>query len=192
MPLQDQPRALVVEWARAGPLVVRGVEAEEVELHVVVTDNTATWGELLATVMELAPQRCSTDGCEDGWATLWLTTDDGATGSRKQVATVRHSVETVEGKLDKDIIRRIVRAHVNEIRSCYEAGLARDPSAGGSVTVEFTIAATGKVTSSQAASSTEVDGEIVTCITEAFTRWRFPKPSRGKVRVSYAVGLSVL
>jgi hypothetical protein len=57
----------------------------------------------------------------------------GFGGRGTAVPTVRQAKATVTGALDKDIIRRIVRAHINEVRYCYNQGLARDPgSAAGS------------------------------------------------------------
>lgn len=129
---------------------------------------------------------------EDGEPAADGETGYGFGGRGKAVASVTHGAATVEGNLDKDIIRRIIRAHVNEVRSCYDGGLARNSSLSGSVTIEFTIAATGDVTSSKSASSTTLaDAEVAECIAGAFTRWRFPKPSGGEVRVSYSLELSL-
>ena len=69
----------------------------------------------------------------------------GFGGSGKRVPRVRQAKATVTGSLDKDIIRRIVRAHINEVRYCYEKGLAVDPNLKGRVAVTFTIDAEGKV-----------------------------------------------
>ena len=92
----------------------------------------------------------------------------------------------VEGSLDKDLIRRIVRAHIGEIRHCYNEGLQRDPKLAGKVIVEFTIAATGKVSHSEVATSTVPDDAVGTCIAAAAGRWLFPKPEGGApVQVTY-------
>ena len=55
------------------------------------------------------------------------------------------SKAAVKGSLDKDIIRRIVRAHINEVRSCYDRGLRRYRNLGGRVEINFTIIETGHV-----------------------------------------------
>jgi MYXO-CTERM domain-containing protein len=98
---------------------------------------------------------------------------------------------TVDGELDKDIIRRIVRAHVNEVRSCYNAGLARNSKIRGRVVVDFTIAGTGKVESPTIAETAITDVAVGECIAKAFGRWSFPKPQDGgSVKVSYPLTLS--
>jgi outer membrane biosynthesis protein TonB len=90
----------------------------------------------------------------------------------------------VHGSLDKDIIRRIVRAHIGEVRYCYNEGLAHDPELEGRVSVDFVIGAEGKVIRSTAES--DMEGEVPECIANAVGRWLFPRPADGKdVAVSY-------
>jgi TonB family protein len=96
----------------------------------------------------------------------------------------------VEGALDRDIIRRVVRAHVDEVRYCYNEGLQHDPGLEGGVVVRFTIGESGSVIESTLADSTLADEDVATCIVSAVTRWSFPKPEHGKVVVTYPFQLS--
>lgn len=91
----------------------------------------------------------------------------------------------VEGALSKDIIRRIVKAHINEVRYCYNEGLQGDPELAGRVAVSFTIGGSdGKVSRSEAES--DMEGEVPECIAKAVGRWMFPKPADGEdVQVTY-------
>lgn len=90
----------------------------------------------------------------------------------------------VDGALDKDLIRRIVRAHIGEVRYCYDEGLAHDPELAGRVVVDFVIGAEGKVTRSTAES--DMEGDVPDCIATAVSRWLFPRPADGKdVAVKY-------
>ena len=92
----------------------------------------------------------------------------------------------VKGSLDKAIIRRIVRAHISEVRHCYNNGLTEDPDLGGRVNVQFTISPTGKVPVAVVASSTLDHEATETCISRAVKRWKFPKPEGGgSVVVTY-------
>lgn len=100
----------------------------------------------------------------------------GFGGRGKRVPTVRQAKATVHGSLDRDVVRRIVRAHINEVRSCYNAGLARVPSLTGRVSIYFLISQHGKVASSVVSSSTLGDESVETCIARAVQRWQFPKP----------------
>ena len=87
-------------------------------------------------------------------------------------------VGSVRGSLDREIIRRIVRRHLNEIRYCYQ----RHGATASRSTVQFTIAPTGQVVASgvtTSSGSSAVDG----CIARAVGRWLFPKPKGGGVVV---------
>ena len=121
----------------------------------------------------------------------------GAHGSREgfggrggRVPIVRQARADVVGSLDRDIIRRIVRAHINEVRYCYNQTLARDPNDGGWVTVEFVIGVSGKVASAEVRSSTLKAPETAACIATAVRRWTFPKPETGTVTVTYPFWLN--
>jgi len=94
----------------------------------------------------------------------------------------------VHGSLDKEIIRRTIRRHVNEVRYCYEQGLTHHPGLAGRLVVQFMIAANGQVLSSvmQPQSSTMTDPGVAMCVVKAVQRWPFPAPSGGGlVQVSY-------
>lgn len=106
-------------------------------------------------------------------------TGGGFGGSGKKIPTVRHSKPAVTGSLDKDIIRRIVRSHINEVRHCYNQGLVKDPTLAGKVEVQFVIGPSGSVSTSTIASSTLSDGKVDKCIAKAVKRWKFPSPTGG-------------
>jgi TonB family protein len=107
------------------------------------------------------------------------------------VPAVRHAKAEVKGSLDKDIIRRIVRAHINEVRHCYNKLLVKEPTAEGKVTVSFTIDATGKVSVSSVTDNTTGNDDVAECIAKAVKRWTFPRPTGGGVvTVSYPFVLS--
>ena len=93
---------------------------------------------------------------------------------------------TVRGSLDKEIIRRIVRRNINQVRYCYQQGLAARPSLEGRAVVQFTIAPTGQVLASVLQSSTLNAVTVESCVVNAVKRWEFPKPTGGGlVIVSY-------
>ncbi len=99
---------------------------------------------------------------------------------------VRVAKSVVRGALDKDIVRRVVRAHINEVRHCYNQGLVRDPTARGKVAVQFTIGQTGKVPLSVVSETTLKDAAVGNCIAKAVGRWKFPRPDGGgTVMVTY-------
>ncbi|MCA9619456.1 MAG: AgmX/PglI C-terminal domain-containing protein [Myxococcales bacterium] len=91
---------------------------------------------------------------------------------------------SVQGSLNKDIIRRIVRRHINQVRYCYERALAKNPALEGKVVAKFVISPTGTVT--EATIGTGLDSEVDACILGVMKRMQFPVPDGGGVvKVSY-------
>ena len=108
-----------------------------------------------------------------------------------RVPDVIPSIANVRGALDKDIIRRIVRRHLNEVRYCYEQELVKRPALAGRLSVGFTIAGSGQVISSVVQSSTLGAVGAESCIVNAVRRWEFPRPEGGGiVIVSYPFQLT--
>jgi hypothetical protein len=107
----------------------------------------------------------------------------GFGGRGQRVPQIRQLKPTVQGALDRNIIRRIVRAHINEIRFCYNAGLTRDPNLAGRVEINFVIGATGSVGAAVVQSSTLPDTSVGACMAAATKRWMFPQPDGGGVVV---------
>ena len=95
-------------------------------------------------------------------------------------------IGSVRGNLDREIIRRIIRRHINEVRFCYEQQLTTHHDLAGRMVVQFNIAPTGQVLSSVMQSSTLGNVRVESCTLQAVRRWEFPKPEGGGlVNVSY-------
>jgi hypothetical protein len=110
----------------------------------------------------------------------------GFGGRGKRVPQVRVAKAAVKGAMDKDIIRRIVRAHINEVRYCYNQGLTKNPNLEGRVKVQFTIGPTGQVPVAVVSEKTISDNNVAQCIAKAVKRWKFPRPQAGgNVVVTY-------
>ncbi len=110
----------------------------------------------------------------------------GLGGRRAGAPDVVPGTAQVRGSLDKEIIRRIIRRHLNEVRFCYEKELLRKADLYGRVTIQFTISGTGQVVASIVQQSTMNAPAVEQCIADAVKRWEFPKPQGGGiVIVSY-------
>jgi TonB family protein len=95
-------------------------------------------------------------------------------------------VGSVRGTLDKEIIRRVVRRHLNEVKYCYQQALTRRPTLEGRLVTQFTIAPTGQVLAAVVQSSTLRELSVEACVVNAVKRWEFPAPDRGGLAmVSY-------
>jgi len=110
----------------------------------------------------------------------------GLGGRRAKAPDVIPGTANVRGSLDKEIIRRIIRRHINEVKYCYEQELTKKASLGGRIMVQFTIAASGQVIASVLQNSTMGNAKVENCTVQAVRRWEFPKPlGGGIVIVSY-------
>jgi TonB family protein len=85
----------------------------------------------------------------------------------------------VDGSLNKEIVKRIIRRHLNEVKYCYEQEVPKKPDLGGRIMVQFTIAASGQVTASDLENSTLGNERVENCTLQAVRRWEFPKPLGG-------------
>jgi ribosome-binding factor A len=95
------------------------------------------------------------------------------------VPEVVPGVASVRGTLDKEIIRRIVRQHMNEVKFCYDQELVRRPTLAGRISVQFAISPVGHVLTSVMQSTTMDDARVENCVVNAVRRWDFPKPVGG-------------
>jgi len=101
------------------------------------------------------------------------------TGRESQVPTVvicgRHedgtSCVVSEGGLDKALIRRYIRRHLDEVRYCYEKELLATPGLAGTVVAEFVINPDGTVIGSTAHG---MDDAIDSCVAGVMGSIAFP------------------
>jgi hypothetical protein len=80
------------------------------------------------------------------------------------------------GSIDKEAIRRVIRAHLREIRTCYERALQRQPDLYGKVVFSWVIAEKGRVQSARVTSSDSGLAEVADCIKTKLQTWTFPEP----------------
>jgi TonB family protein len=107
----------------------------------------------------------------------------GFRGRSAKVPKIRQGAADVKGSLSKEVIRRVIRRHINEVRFCYEQELNTRPDLEGRVTVKFIISATGAVQSAMVSGSTLGNQRAETCIAQSVRRWTFPAPEGGGIVV---------
>lgn len=88
---------------------------------------------------------------------------------------------SVQGDLDKAVIRRTLKRVRPKISSCYEKALRLAPTLEGLVLVEFLIRNDGSVASSAVSG---VSSEIASCVANVIKSVAFPKPAAGSVKVN--------
>lgn len=87
--------------------------------------------------------------------------------------------------LDAASVRRVVRANLGQVRHCYEQALAANPSAEGTVTVQWVIDGDGAVRAAAVEESTVAVPSLGPCVQAAVLRWRFPAVADGASTVHY-------
>jgi hypothetical protein len=105
----------------------------------------------------------------------------GLGGRRGKVPQIRSGAAMVKGSLSKEVIRRIVHRHINEVKFCYERELATRPDLAGRVSIKFIIMGTGAVQMAAVAESTIGNPNVENCIAQAVRRWTFPQPEGGGI-----------
>ncbi len=93
-------------------------------------------------------------------------------------------VNSTGGKLAPDLIRRVVRRYIPELRHCYESALQRKPTLAGKITAQFVIGVTGAVEACKVQRHLDVQS-VGDCLCARVLRWRFPEPEGGRVIVTY-------
>jgi len=92
----------------------------------------------------------------------------------------------IEGLLDKDLIRRVIRENVAQIKYCYERELTGTPGLHGKVLLKFVIGADGSVTTAVIEESSLKSKAAEGCMARKVKSWVFPKPKGdGVVIVTY-------
>jgi Ca-activated chloride channel family protein len=110
----------------------------------------------------------------------------GLGGRGKRVPTVRTGKAEVMGSIDKDVIRRVVRRHLAQVRACWEQTLTIDPSLSGRVVLEMVIDEKGRVISATLVENPIGDAALGQCIERAARSWRFPGfPGGSAISVRY-------
>ena len=116
-----------------------------------------------------------------------MTAHAGATSARTWLSTATkiwipavlfltslRSTPAAASSLDRSLIQQVIRKHIAEIRSCYEARLASVPKLEGQVTIKFSIGLSGKVPSAQVLTSSLKDAKAEHCILGVARSMQFP------------------
>jgi len=115
----------------------------------------------------------------------------GLRGRRATVPRVRIGEVTVVGGLAREVARRVLRRHINEVRFCYEQAVTRDPELAGDVTLQLVVSPQGSVAASTVSASSLGNPSVEGCVARAGRRWTFPAPDGGGIaRVNAAYALS--
>lgn len=89
------------------------------------------------------------------------------------------SEESFVGTIDREAIRRVIRARIGEVKSCYERVLNTLPKGQkleGKVVIKWEIAARGQARNAKVKSTTLNNATVESCIVTRLQSWVFPEP----------------
>jgi hypothetical protein len=112
----------------------------------------------------------------------------GTTGQKQVQAMVTAKMSRtvkIEGGMSREMVKRVIDQHLEEITVCYETALMTNPSILGRIVFEWKILMDGRVGEIRIVASSINSHEIHDCIKSAIKSWQFPKPVGTEVIVSY-------
>jgi hypothetical protein len=96
------------------------------------------------------------------------------------------SGESFSGTIDREAIRRVLKANERTIKSCYERQLNRKPDLFGKLVLTWDIAEGGRALNVHVGSNELGNAEVANCIMDKLKNWKFPDPPANQtVEVSY-------
>ncbi len=99
--------------------------------------------------------------------------------------TVLDSAAVVTGGgMDKELVHRVIRRNLSQVRYCYERSLMKNPALRGKLMLQLIIAPTGTVKEATIASSSIADAEVGACVAGRAKTWSFPAGT-AEVKVLY-------
>lgn len=129
----------------------------------------------------------STIGLSNGVGTQGRGTGNTGygTGGLGQKGSVQINVAGQEGEfsagMDKEAIRRVIRDHLREIRSCYERELQRSPDLYGKVVLQWDIEDAGRVGRAVIKNNALGNDSVANCILARLKTWKFPDPPKDQI-----------
>lgn len=92
--------------------------------------------------------------------------------------------ESFDGTIDKEAIRRVIRAKLHEVKSCYERVLntmEKGRKLEGKIVLGWEIIEKGQARNVQVKSSTLGNKQVENCVRDRLASWTFPEPPPGLV-----------
>ncbi|WP_415062685.1 AgmX/PglI C-terminal domain-containing protein [Bdellovibrio sp.] len=92
--------------------------------------------------------------------------------------------ESFDGTIDKEAIRRVIRAKLHEVKSCYERALntmEKGRKLEGKIVLGWEIIEKGQARNVKVKSSSLGNTQVESCIRDRLASWTFPEPPPGLV-----------
>ncbi len=93
--------------------------------------------------------------------------------------------EPLSGDIEPDLVERFIRQNKFQLQLCYDLALRRNEAIAGTMEWRWRIDARGSISDVALVSSNIRDQRMAQCIRQKIGSWRFPRPRRGSVEISY-------
>ncbi len=93
--------------------------------------------------------------------------------------------EPLLGELDPKLIEKIISRKRFELQLCFELALRRNHKTAGTMKWQWRLDSRGKISDLTLVSSNIVDRQMKNCVMKKIGSWRFPRPKRGSVEITY-------
>ena len=100
--------------------------------------------------------------------------------------------EPIIGTLSADKVEKVINSKKYEIQLCYEAALRRDSKINGVMNWSWMLSTKGVISDISLDRSNITDERMITCIRRKLSRWKFPRPKRGSVKIEFPFKFSTV
>ncbi|MEI7974152.1 MAG: AgmX/PglI C-terminal domain-containing protein, partial [Bdellovibrio sp.] len=100
-------------------------------------------------------------------------------GKLTSLGEAREQIESVEGGLDRESVRRTLAQYRKEIKTCYDRALVKKPRISGRVLYQWTITGSGFTSSARQLSSGLETLSLETCVLSIIEGIRWPESKNG-------------
>jgi len=93
--------------------------------------------------------------------------------------------EPLVGEIEPALIENYIKKNQFELQLCYELALRRNEQAAGTMEWRWRIDSRGTISGLALINTSIKDPRMTDCIRRKIAAWRFPRPRRGSIEVSY-------
>jgi len=94
-------------------------------------------------------------------------------------------VEPLIGEIDPSLVESAIQKYRYELQACFEGALKRDKFTRGAMEWRWRIDSTGRLDALELVKSNINDPNMARCVRQKMNAWKFPKPRRGSVEITY-------
>lgn len=93
--------------------------------------------------------------------------------------------EPLVGELDPKLIERIISKNRFQLQLCFELALRRNEAVNGTMKWQWRLDSRGRISDLTLLSTSIHDPQMKNCIRKKIAGWKFPRPRRGSVEITY-------